>query len=152
MSQAVLTLTGTGAAEWAPTPGGTSDADHYTLCAPGNDATFVTNGGHVNGFVEEFFMSAGPGSINLVTNVNVAMRASGLTVSSTPAFRIQILVNDVVVGSREFGGDTGGVMSNMSINVPVNVLGAQWTAGPRKVKFIPLDGNAGYGPIPNEED
>lgn len=154
MATATLTLTGTGTAEWTPTPG-VPDADHYTLVdetLPGDDTNYVTNGGHVNGFIEEFEVDAGPdNNIAKVTNMNLEMLFSGLAVTNLPAFRVEVVVAGLVVGSKEFGADTGGVFEEASINIPMAVLGDIWYAGPRKIRFIPIDGNAGYGGVPHEE-
>lgn len=145
-----LVLTGTITGEWNSFPV-TPDADHWTLInqyPPGDASSYIQSTGHLLGLIEEHALSSGPPIISKITSVRVKGLFKGTLISNIPAIRIEIWVGGVKVGERNmsFEGD----WQDVSINIPVAVLGPQWYAGPRSIKLIPIDGNVGYPGFPME--
>ena len=153
MPQAVLSVTGNRAGDWVSSPVTPAD-DHWTLVdeayPPGDNTDYVQCNGFVDGFLEEFEISAGPANVHRVTNLNVLMYARGALISKVPAIRIEVYVGEGLIGTREFGADSSGAWVAMSVNVTIDVTANTWNAGPRWIRFIGLDGSAGYGDVPVE--
>lgn len=152
MPSAVLTLTGTQSGAWSSTPPTAANL-HHTLVddayPPGDSTDYVNASGDGAG-TESFFFSSGTTDINRVTNVNVALLMYGQPATETPAMRVEVWCQDVLYGGRVIGADSSGTWFDASINIPVDIPGNQWLSGTRVIKFIPLDGSSGYGPIPTE--
>jgi len=150
MPQAVLTLTATVTGDMAPTPA-TPDDQHHTLVndayPPGDVGTFVQTTGHVLGLYDEYALSEGPPTAFWITNINLKMQVWGNAISNDPALRAEIRANDVLIGSREFSVNTLSNWVETAINIPVDISGNAWRGGSRTVRFVPIDGNAGYGPV-----
>jgi len=156
MATATLSVIDTELGDWNTTPA-TPDDEHHTLVneayPPGDTDNYISVQGHVNELTDRLILSHGPAGIALVRSIFFdPILVFGATITSSPAIRIRVLVGNVIKAERIIGMETDSewVASTLSIPFLDPIPALEWYGNSVVIELFPLDGNVGYGPLPQE--